>query len=154
MDPLFRFPFSRLVNLPTNIIPTKICWLKMSVKFPADMRIPPLKLKILFQSKPLKSRILVRRLAVQPILIPMSIMERERESETKARENDNQDTTDSIIQTHNVTWYNIIWYTITSHVLSITNNVWSGHREETKAREGVRGAPHEAQGGPAWFKYR
>ena len=51
-------------NLPTKIIPTKICGLKMSGKFPLDMRIPALKLKILLESNPLKSRILVRRLAI------------------------------------------------------------------------------------------
>ena len=33
---------------------------------PMDMRIPPLKLKILLESNPLKSRILVRRFAVHP----------------------------------------------------------------------------------------
>ena len=35
-------------------------------KFPMDMRIPPLIVKIMLESKPLKSRILVRRLAVTP----------------------------------------------------------------------------------------
>ena len=29
-------------NLPTKIIPTKICWLKISGEFPMDVRIPPL----------------------------------------------------------------------------------------------------------------
>ena len=29
-------------NLPTNIIPTKIAGLKLSGKYPMDMRIPPL----------------------------------------------------------------------------------------------------------------
>ena len=51
-------------NLPTKIMPTKIAWLKYSGKFPMDIRIPPLKIKILLESNPLKSRILVRRLAV------------------------------------------------------------------------------------------
>ena len=51
-------------NLPTKIIPTKIHWLNISGKFPMDMRIPPLTLKILPESNPLKSRILVRRLAM------------------------------------------------------------------------------------------
>ena len=48
-------------NLPTKIIPTEIRWLELSGKFPLDMRIP---LKILLESNPLKSRILVGRLAV------------------------------------------------------------------------------------------
>ena len=51
-------------NLPTNISTTKIAWLKLSRRFPMDMRIPPLRIKILLESNPLKSRILVRRLAV------------------------------------------------------------------------------------------
>ena len=52
-------------NLPTKILPAKIAWLKLSWKIPMDMRIPRLKIKILLESHPLKSRILVRRLAVQ-----------------------------------------------------------------------------------------
>ena len=51
-------------NLPTNIIPTKIRWLTISGEFPMGMIIPPLEIKILLESNPLKSRILVRRLAV------------------------------------------------------------------------------------------
>ena len=51
-------------NLLTKIIPAKIRWLKTSGKFPMDMRTSPLQIKILFESNPLKSRILVRRLAV------------------------------------------------------------------------------------------
>ena len=51
-------------NLPTKITPTKICWLRISMKFPMDMRIPPLEFKIMFESNPLTSKILVRRLAV------------------------------------------------------------------------------------------
>ena len=51
-------------NLPTKIVPTKIRWLKTSGEFPMDMIISPLNMKILLQSNPLKSRILVRRLAV------------------------------------------------------------------------------------------
>ena len=55
-------------NLPTNIIPTKIAWLKLCRQFPMDMRIPPFKIKILLESNPPKSRILVpvRRLAACP----------------------------------------------------------------------------------------
>ena len=52
-------------NLPAKIIPAKIRRLKLSGRFPMDMRIPPLKIKILLESEPLKSRILVERLAVQ-----------------------------------------------------------------------------------------
>ena len=51
-------------NFPTNIIPTNIAWLKLYGKFPMDMRIPPLKFKIVLESSPLKSTILVGRLGV------------------------------------------------------------------------------------------
>ena len=51
-------------NLPTKISPAKIRRLKLSGKSPVDMRMKPLKLKIMFESNPLKSRILVRRSAV------------------------------------------------------------------------------------------
>ena len=51
-------------SLPTKNLPAKIRWLEISGKLPMDMRIPPLKLKILLVSNPLKSRILVQRLAV------------------------------------------------------------------------------------------
>ena len=51
-------------NLTTKIIPATIAWLKPSGKFPMDMRISPLKHKIMLESNPLKSRIFVRRLAV------------------------------------------------------------------------------------------
>ena len=44
-------------KLPAKIIPTKIRRLKKSRKLPMDMRIPPLKIKILLESNPLKSRI-------------------------------------------------------------------------------------------------
>ena len=47
-----------------NIIPTKSARLKTSGKFPMDMRIISRNLKILLESNPMKSRILVRRLAV------------------------------------------------------------------------------------------
>ena len=50
-------------NLPTKIIPTKICRLKVSGRLPVDLRIPPLNIKIVFEPNPLKSRILVWRLA-------------------------------------------------------------------------------------------
>ena len=51
-------------NLPTKIIPTKIAWLKLSGKYPMGMVIPPLNVRIMIESNPLKSRILVWRLAV------------------------------------------------------------------------------------------
>ena len=43
--------------LPAKIIPTKITWLNISGRFPVDTRIPPLKIKNLLESNPLKSRI-------------------------------------------------------------------------------------------------
>ena len=52
-------------DLPTKITPTKIAGLKLSGKFPMGLGIPPLELPILLESNPLKSRILVRRLAVR-----------------------------------------------------------------------------------------
>ena len=56
-------------NLPTKIIPTNIRWLKTSGKIPMDMRIPPRKMKILLESNPPKSIILVvRRLGACPLL--------------------------------------------------------------------------------------
>ena len=51
--------------IPTKIIPTKLCGLKLSGEFPMDIRIPPLKIKILLESNLPKSRILVGRLAVR-----------------------------------------------------------------------------------------
>ena len=51
-------------SLPTNIIPTNIACVKLSGRFPVDMRIPPLKIKILLESDPPITRVLVRRLAV------------------------------------------------------------------------------------------
>ena len=58
------YPLQTAPSLPTKIMPTKIRWLNISGKFPLSLGIPPLKLKILLESNPLKSRILVRRLAV------------------------------------------------------------------------------------------
>ena len=65
--PAFRSPRGARFaapNLPTEIIPAKIRWLKISGEFPLDMRTPPLKSKMLLESNPLKSRIVVRRLGV------------------------------------------------------------------------------------------
>ena len=50
-------------NLPTNIIPTKIAWLKLSGKSPMGLGIPPLKIKIMLESNSLNS-IMLGRLAV------------------------------------------------------------------------------------------
>ena len=53
-------------NLPAKIIPAaKTPWLIISSEFPLDMRIPPPILKILIESNPPKSRIIVRRLAAR-----------------------------------------------------------------------------------------
>ena len=41
-------------NLPTNVLPTKIRWFKLCRRFPLDTRIPPLNMKILLESNPLK----------------------------------------------------------------------------------------------------
>ena len=54
-------------NLPTTIIPAKTTCIKLYGSFPMDMRIPPLKSKIMLEANPLKSRILVQRLAVTRI---------------------------------------------------------------------------------------
>ena len=59
-------PSGRTPNLPTNIIPTKVARLKISGKSPMDMMIPPPGIKILLESNPLKSVMLVGRLAVDP----------------------------------------------------------------------------------------
>ena len=52
-------PISLLTLHPTNI-----AWLKLSGKFPMDLRIPPRKHNIMLESTPLKSTMLVGRLAV------------------------------------------------------------------------------------------
>ena len=51
-------------NLPTKNIPTKIAWLRISGECSLDIRIAPFNIKILLESNPPKSRILVWRLAV------------------------------------------------------------------------------------------
>ena len=61
--------------IPTKVMPTKICWLNLSRKFRMDVRIPPRKLKIMLESNPLKSRILVRRLAVDSA-VDMKVLHR------------------------------------------------------------------------------
>ena len=45
----------RTPNLPTNIVPTNIAWLKLSGKSPIGLGIPPLRIKIMLESNPLKS---------------------------------------------------------------------------------------------------
>ena len=55
-------------NLPTTIVPTNIAKLKLSGKSPMDMRIPPLKFKIMLESNPLKSTMLVGGLGVNQYL--------------------------------------------------------------------------------------
>ena len=62
--PMSVFDKSSTPNLPTNIIPTKIARLKLSGKSPTDMRIQPLIFKIMLESNPLKSIMLVGRLGV------------------------------------------------------------------------------------------
>ena len=42
-------------NLPTNITPTNIAWIIFSGKFPTGLGIPPLNVKIMIESNPLKS---------------------------------------------------------------------------------------------------
>ena len=51
-------------SLPTKIIPTKIVGLKLAGRFPVDLGFPPLQIKTMLEANPLRSRILVRRLAV------------------------------------------------------------------------------------------
>ena len=46
-------------NLPTKNLPAKIAWLKLSGKSPMGLGIPPRRIKILLESNPVKSRILV-----------------------------------------------------------------------------------------------
>ena len=41
-------------NLPTNIVPINIAWLKLSGKSPMDVRIPPLWIQIMLESNPPK----------------------------------------------------------------------------------------------------
>ena len=44
-------------NLPTEIVPNKSAWRKLSGKFPVGLGVPPLKTKALLESNPLKSLI-------------------------------------------------------------------------------------------------
>ena len=56
-------------NLPTHIVPSNIAWLKTSGKFPMGLRIPPLSIRIMLESNPLKSTMLVGRLGVRSVLV-------------------------------------------------------------------------------------
>ena len=51
-------------NPLTNIVPTNISRLKLSGNFPMNLGIPPLQIKIVLESNPLKSTMLVGRLGV------------------------------------------------------------------------------------------
>ena len=52
-------------NLPTNIVPSYIAWLKLSWwKSPMGLGIPPLEIKIMLESSPLKRTMLVVGLGV------------------------------------------------------------------------------------------
>ena len=57
-------PISLLTLHPTNI-----AWLKLSGKSPMDMSMPPLWIKIMLESNPLKSTMLVGRLGVRAFLL-------------------------------------------------------------------------------------
>ena len=46
-------------NLPTNIIPSNVAWLKLSRSFPMDLGIPPRWIQIMLESNPPKSTIVV-----------------------------------------------------------------------------------------------
>ena len=48
-------------DFPTNIIPTKIARLELSGKSPMGLGIPPLRIKVMLESNPLTSIMLVRR---------------------------------------------------------------------------------------------
>ena len=56
-------------NLPAKSIPAEIARLKLSGESPMGLGIPPPKTNILLESNHLKSRILVRRLAVPRIWV-------------------------------------------------------------------------------------
>ena len=56
-------------DLPTNIVPTNIARLKLSGKSPINMRIPPLEIKIMLESNPLKSTMLVGTMLVGTMLV-------------------------------------------------------------------------------------
>ena len=60
-------------NLPTSIIPTNIARLKLSGKSPMGLGISPLTFKIVLESNPLKSTMLVGRLAVNQALLVTSV---------------------------------------------------------------------------------
>ena len=51
-------------NLPTYIVSTNIAWLKLSGKFPMGLGVQPLSIKIVLESNPQKSSMLVGGLGV------------------------------------------------------------------------------------------
>ena len=51
-------------NLPTNIVPTNIAGVRLYGKSPMGLGISPLSMKIMLESNPLKSTMLVGRLGV------------------------------------------------------------------------------------------
>ena len=53
-------------NFSTNIVPTNIAWVKLSGKSPTGLGIPPRKIKIMLESNPPNSTMLVGRLGVHP----------------------------------------------------------------------------------------
>ena len=53
-------------DLPTNIVPTSIAWLKLSGKSPMGLGNPPLEFKIVLESNHLKPTMIVGRLGVNP----------------------------------------------------------------------------------------
>ena len=64
-DMLSRIMDIYTTNLPTtDITPTKIAWLELPVRSPMGLGIPPLWIKIMLESNPLKSKMLVGRLGV------------------------------------------------------------------------------------------
>ena len=58
--------------LRSSLLTSKIAWLELSGRIPMGLGIPPHKIKVLLESNPLKSRILVRRLAVIEAALPAS----------------------------------------------------------------------------------
>ena len=67
-------PTATTPNLPASIIPTTIARLKLSRRFPMDVRLPPLNIDIMLETNPLKSRILVRGLAVHLLLLLLLLL--------------------------------------------------------------------------------
>ena len=60
-------------NLPTNITSANIARLKFSGRSPMGLGIPPLMINIMLESNPLKSTMLVRKLAVLSFIVVLLI---------------------------------------------------------------------------------